>query len=131
MAVKETIAAKPASEKGQKSTRHERGIALAVEHFDAIWRVAPYVWEVPSCFSPPRYRVDLRDGVCSCPDRAPEGEECKHATAARYVKARTATCSGCGGRYRHSELRDVEEDGLTLSEGALVCAACALAHDVL
>jgi hypothetical protein len=117
--------------KTQNSTRRERGIALAAKHFDSIWRVAPYVWEVPSCSGPRRYTANLKTGECSCPDRPPEGEECKHTVAARYVKARTATCDGCGERYRHSELRDVGEDGLTLSEGSVVCASCALAHDVL
>ena len=131
MTTKERIPAKPGNEKGQKTTRRERGIALAASHFDSIWRVALWVWEVPSCSGPRRYTVDLRDGTCECPDRVPEGEECKHTVAARYVKARTATCSGCGERFKHSELYDVTEDSPTLSEGAVVCPACALIHDVL
>jgi hypothetical protein len=131
MAVKERVPGKPREEKGQKTTRYDRGIVLAVEHFDSIWRIAPYAWEVPSCSGPRRYTVDLRDGTCECPDRVPEGEECKHTVGARYVKARTATCSGCGERFRHSELFDVTEDSPTLPEGALVCAGYALIHDVL
>src|SRR5918998_425860 len=116
MAVKERVPAKAGDEKGQKSTRRERGITLATKHFDAIWRVSPWLWEVPSCVSVKRYTVNARTGECSCPDRPPADEECKHTVAARYVKARTATCDGCRERFRHAELFDVHEDSPTLSE---------------
>jgi hypothetical protein len=113
------------------TTRLSRGLALAETRFEEIERVRPWIWRVPSCSGPGAHFVDLRHGDCSCPDRVPEGEECKHTVAARFVKGRTATCSGCGERFRHSELFDVHEDGPTLPEGALVCAACSLVHDVL
>jgi hypothetical protein len=129
-----TVPGKSGNEKGQKSTRRERGIALAVEHFDSIWRVSPWLWEVPSCSGPRRYTVNVKTGECSCPDRVPEGEECKHTVAARYVKARTATCDGCGERFRYSELVEVTEDhdSLTWFPRDLLCIAeCAGNHSVL
>jgi hypothetical protein len=134
MAVKERVPRKGRTEKGQKSTRYERGIALALERFDSIWRVAPWTWEIPSCSGPRRYTANLKTGECSCPDRPPEGEECKHTVAARYVKAKTATCVGCGERFRHRELLEVTEDhdSLTWFPGDLLCIAeCAGNHGVL
>ncbi len=74
--------------------------------------------------------VNLKNGRGSCPDRVPEGEECKHTSAARYVKAKTATCSGCSERFRHRDLVEVQES-LTYFEGDLVCLECAGAHGVL
>lgn len=114
-----------------RTTRLARGLALAEGRFEEIQRTAPWVWSVPSCTGAAVYTVNLKHGTCSCPDRVPDGEECKHTVAARFVKGRTATCSGCGERFRHSELFDVHEDGPTLAEGSLVCASCALVHDVL
>lgn len=115
------------------TTRLSRGIALAEGRFEEIQRTAPWVWSVPRCTGPRRHTVDLRDGTCSCPDRVPEGERCKHEHAARYVKAKTATCSGCGERLRHPELLEVTEDhgSLTWFPGDLLCYACALHHGVL
>jgi hypothetical protein len=58
----------------------------------------------------------------------------KHTVAARYVKARTATCDGCGERFRYSELVEVMEDhdSLTWFPGDLLCIAeCAGNHGVL
>lgn len=115
------------------TTRFERGIALAQEYFEEITRVAPYVWSVPHCSGPGVYVVDLKAGNCSCPDRTPAEECCKHETAARYVKAKTATCSGCSERSRHRELVEVSEahDNLTFFEGDLLCIGCAHDHGVL
>lgn len=75
--------------------------------------------------------MNLKHGECSCPDCPPEGERCKHETAARYVKARTATCSGCGVRFRHRDLNEVGDDNLTFFEGDLLCGRCGLDHGVL
>jgi hypothetical protein len=113
------------------TTRLSRGLGLAETHFEEITRLAPWFWSVPSCTGAGVYVVDLKSGSCSCPDRVPEGERCKHEHAALCVKARTATCEGCGERFRHSELYDVPEESPTLLEGALVCPECALIHDVL
>jgi hypothetical protein len=113
------------------STRFTRGITLAAERFEKITRVAPYIWSVPSCTGEGVYAVNLQTSECSCPDRVPEDEHCKHASAARYVKARTATCSGCSARFRHRELYEVGEGNLTFFEGELLCRSCGLAHGVL
>lgn len=85
MADTSTVPAKPIDEKREKSTRFTRGVALAQEHFAEIVRIAPWLWEVSSCSSEHRYVVDLKHGRCSCPDYSPEGEECKHTVAARWV----------------------------------------------
>jgi len=117
-----------------KTTRHERGIALGIERFDEIVRVGPWEWEVPSCSASPgdhAYVVNLKTRTCPCPDRTPEGEQDKHVVAARYKKAKTATCIGCGGRFRHRDLFDVGEDSLTFFEGDVLCGGCADAHGVL
>ncbi len=117
-----------------KTTRHERGIALGIERFDEIVCVGPWEWEVPSCSASPgghAYVVNLKTRTCPCPDRTPEGEEDKHVVAARYKKAKTATCIGCGGRFRHRDLYDVGEDSLTFFEGDVLCGGCARDHGVL
>jgi hypothetical protein len=114
------------------STRFVRGIILAQERFEEIERVRPWIWRVPSCSGPGAHFVDLRHGDCSCPDHVPAGEECKHTSAARYVKARTATCSGCGERFRHVDLLEVTDPHhLTFFEGDALCRDCALHHGVL
>jgi hypothetical protein len=114
-----------------KTTRHERGIALAIEHFDEIVRVAPWEWEVPNSAGTGFYLVNLKTETCNCPDRPPEDETDKHVVAAKYKKARTAICVGCGGRFRHRDLFDVGEDSLTFFEGDVVCRECACAHGIL
>jgi hypothetical protein len=114
------------------STRHERGIALGIERFEDIVRVGSWEWEVPSCSGDHSYVVNLKNpATCPCPDRTPEGEEDKHLVAARYKKAKTATCIGCGGRFRHRDLFDVGEDSLTFFEGDALCGGCARDHGVL
>jgi cytidylate kinase len=113
------------------SARLQRGIALGEERFEEIHRIAPWIWEVPSCSGEHTYTVYLKTSCCSCPDRVQEGERCKHETAARYVKARTAKCSGCCKRFRHRELYSVSEDHLTFFEGELLCEECACAHGLL
>ncbi len=105
------------------TTRHERGIKLGIERFEEITRVAPYIWSVPRCSGEGVYMANLKTSECSCPDRVPAGERCKHETAARYVKAKTATCSGCGERRRHRDLYEVQES-LTYFEGDLLCPTC-------
>jgi hypothetical protein len=113
------------------SARLQRGINLAEERFEEITRTAPYIWSVPSCSGEKTYTVDLKHGTCDCPDRPPAPEKCKHISAAAYVKAKTATCSGCSERVRHRDLHEVGDDNLTFFEGDLVCEGCALDHGVL
>ncbi len=126
----ETTIAHPAP---PTTTRLERGIALAQEHFEEITRVAPWIWSVPSCSGDGVHDVNLKTGECSCPDRTPAGETDKHVVAARYVKAKTGLCAGCGSRFRHRDLYEVSEaqDNLTFFEGDLVCIGCAGDHGVL
>jgi hypothetical protein len=113
------------------STRLERGITLAEGRFEEITRVAPWLWEVPSCTGANVYRTNLKQGHCSCPDRVPEGERCKHEHAAGYVKGRTFTCDGCAARTRYREGVEVGEDNLTFYPGIWVSGDCALHHGVL
>ena len=115
-----------------KTTRVTRGIALAQEHFEEIAQVAPWIWSVPSATGSEAgaYTVDLKTGTCPCPDRTPAGETDKHVVAARYVKARTATCSGCGNRFHHRDLVEAPEGHLTFFEYDLVCEGCARDHGI-
>ena len=113
------------------SARLQRGLALAEERFEEITRIAPYIWSVPSCSGAGVYVVNLKTSECSCPDRPPENEHCKHVSAAAYKKAKTATCSGCRKRFRHRELFEVGGDNLTFFEGDLLCGNCGRAHGAL
>ena len=74
-----------------------------------------------------RLRREPQTSECSCPDRVPEGERCKHVSAAAYKKAKTATCSGCRKRFKHGDLCEVHEDheSLTWFSGDLLCEGCA------
>ena len=112
----------------QLSARMQRGIVLAEERFDEIVRVRPWIWSVPSCSGDHAYEVDLKHGICPCPDRPPENERCKHHSAAAYKKAKTATCTACGGRFRHRDLVEVRES-LTYFEGDLLCPGCRRGSD--
>ncbi len=112
------------------TTRLQRGITLAVEHFEEIHRVEPWRWSVPSCSGHGVYVADLKAATCNCADRTPEGEECKHVSAARYVKAKTATCNECGERVRHRDLHEVGGESLTFFSCDLVCQECVSAHGV-
>ncbi len=113
------------------TTCFERGIALAQEHFEEITRVAPWIWSVPSATGAGVHAVNLKTGECSCEDRTPADETDKHVVAARYKKAKMATCSGCSERLRHRDLYEVGGDNLTFFEGDLVCEDCAANHGVL
>ncbi len=115
------------------SARLQRGIALAEERFEDIEKIAPWTWRVPSSRGPLFYVVDLKNGLCTCPDHPPEGERCKHVSAAAYKKAKTATCSGCHKRYRHRDLYEVREDhgSLTWFVGDLLCEGCACDTGIL
>src|SRR4051794_2159414 len=88
-------------------TRLDRGVILGEERFAEITRTAPWTWSVPSCSEDHSYTVDLRQGVCGCPDQVSENGYCKHLYAAHYKKAKTALCSGCATRHRHPDLYPV------------------------
>ncbi len=117
------------------SARLRRGINLAEERFEEIEKVAPWTWRVPSVSRGPLfYVVDLKNGLCTCPDYPPEGERCKHVSAAAYKKAKTATCSGCRKRFRPRDLVELNEDNhdnLTWFDGDLLCRGCANSSGVL
>ncbi len=124
----------PAPRPLRLSARLQRGIELAEERFEEITKIAPWTWEVPSCSGDHRYVVDLKHGLCTCPDHPPEGERCKHVSAAAYKKARTAPCSGCRKRFRHRDLVELNEDNhdnLTYFHGDLLCRGCADSSGVL
>ncbi len=87
------------------SARFQRGIELAEERFEEIEKIAPWTWRVPSCSGSLFYVVDLKNGLCTCPDHPPAPERCKHVSAAAYKKAKTATCSGCKNRFRPGACR--------------------------
>ncbi len=115
------------------STREQRGLGLARERFEEIWKVARWTWRAPSSSSDTVYLVNLQHDTCSCEDHARTGELCKHVYAARIVHAKTAPCAGCGKRFRHRELVEVTEDheSVTFFEGDQVCEGCAIGHGVL
>ncbi len=105
------------------TTRFERGLALAQEHFEEITRVSPWIWSVPSATGAGVHAVNPKTGECSCEDRTPADETDKHVTAARYVKAKTGLCSGCSYRFRHRDLVEVVES-LTYFPQDLLCPEC-------
>ncbi len=77
------------------ATRTTRGIKLHRDHAAEIVRSAPHTYEVPSCTGSATYSVDLRSETCTCPDRPPEGEVCKHTFAALVFRAKAGECVGC------------------------------------
>ena len=118
----------------RRSARLQRGIALAEERFEEITRIQPCIWSVPSCSGEGVYVVILKSSECSCRDRPPEGERCKHVSAASYKKARTAVCADCRGRFRHRDLVELHEDNhdnLMWFHGDHLCRECAGAAGVL
>lgn len=120
----------------QKTTRIERGIALYRDRGEEIAHVRGTVWSVPSCSgsSAELYLVELTGGICTCPDRPPAGEVCKHATAATIASSKTAACSGCGARRRRRELVEVQDgghDGMMFRDGDRICRPCADRSGVL
>jgi hypothetical protein len=111
------------------STREQRGLALAGERAEEIWRCGPWVWRVPSCSDPETiYLVRLRPESCPCEDHQRTGRTCKHLFAALVVRAKYGVCSGCGCRFRHRDLVELTEDNhddLTHFDGDRLCVACA------
>lgn len=115
----------------KRTTRQQRGIALSRERDEEIEHVEGRRWKVPSCSGSGTYVVDLRVKSCECPDTPPEGEVCKHVTAAIIVRAKSQECGGCGKKVRRRYLRPVPKDHPTL--GGLVdelCEPCAVSQGV-
>ena len=118
------------------STREQRGLDLARERFEEIWKVGPWTWRVPSCSDAQTvYVVTLQPERCPCEDfqQSGDGSACKHLYAAWTVRAKTAPCADCGKRFRHRELVEVTEDheSLTWFVGDELCESCAAQHGVL
>ncbi len=110
------------------TTREARGLRLAEDRFAEIRSVNPDVWSVQSCTGENVYLVRLRHESCNCPDFKRHHRPCKHVYAARVVKAKTATCDGCGQRFPHRQLVEVLEghhDNLRYFDGEMVCRPCA------
>ncbi len=111
-----------------KRARTGRGLALFRQRGAEIHHIRGAAWAVPACSSEGVYIVELATGCCTCPDRPPKEEVCKHATAATIARAKTAPCSGCGLRHRRRELvelRDDNHDDLTYFDGDQLCGECA------
>lgn len=73
------------------TTRTQRGIQLWRDQGDNIERVAPSVYDVPSCSSNETYKVWLDLQACSCPDHKQAkflGVRCKHVIAATIYRAK-------------------------------------------
>lgn len=119
------------------TTREERGIALAQEHFEEIVKVRPWTLSVSSSDGSKAYEVNLKHETCSCPDAVnrPKGEACKHVFAVRWVKANTSGCAGCGVRFLHRDLIEVGSEVATFGhdawEGDHYCRPCARRVGVL
>jgi hypothetical protein len=115
------------------STRESRGLQLFRDHAEEIV-FEDGVWLVPSQHDTTSvYEVTIgrRGESCECEDFEHRGIACKHIHAAIIARAKTASCAGCGGRFRHRELYPVPGDNLTFFEGELLCRSCGLAHGVL
>ena len=120
-----------APKQANANTRQARGIALFRSRGEQIEHVEGWRWRVPSCSSSGTYLVDLRAESCECPDQPPEGEVCKHITAAIIARTKRQECGGCRKRVLRRYLRTVPQDHPTL--GGLVdelCEPCAVSQGV-
>jgi hypothetical protein len=53
---------------------------------------------------------------------------CSHVVCATLAHKKSAVCDGCGRRFRHRDLVEVQES-LTYFEGDLLCYGCAAGSD--
>jgi hypothetical protein len=113
------------------TTRTTRGIKLHRDHAASIVRTAPHTYEVPSCTGGTIYEVDLRSESCTCPDRPPRGEVCKHTFAALIFRIKAGECVGCGVHRPRRELREAGEGHPMFCPDELLCRRCARRHGVL
>jgi hypothetical protein len=118
------------------STRESRGLQLFRDHSEEI-RFEDGVWLVPSqhdANSVYEVTIGRRGESCECSDFEFRGGPCVHIHAATIARAKTAPCSGCGQRFRHRELVEIQEDHDSLSGfvGDKLCLReCASRHGVL
>jgi hypothetical protein len=81
------------------------------------------------------YEITLgrRGEFCECADFEHRGSGCKHIVAATIARAKTAPCEGCGKRFRHRDLYEVQDwhESLTWFPGQLLCRGCAAATGIL
>jgi hypothetical protein len=118
------------------STRESRGLQLFRDHAEEIV-FEDGVWLVPSqhdATSVYEVTIGRRGESCECADFEFRGGPCVHIHAATIARAKTASCAGCGGRFRHRELVEVTEDheNLTFFPGDKLCRReCAGSHGVL
>ncbi len=112
------------------STRTTRGLALYRDHAAEIVRTGPHRYRVPSCTGSAIYEVDLRSENCSCPDRPPKGETCKHVTAAVVFRAKAGECAVCRVHRPRRELFEAGPEHLAFYEDDLLCKPCARRHGV-
>ncbi len=111
--------------------RNTRGIEFYREHAGGIFRTAPHTYLVPSCSGGAVYEVDLRGESCSCPDRPPEGEICKHTVAALIFRSKAGECAVCRVHRPRRELREAGEGHPMFCPDELLCRRCARRHGVL
>lgn len=100
-----------------RTTRTWRALDLFRDRGHEIHRISETVYSVPSCTGPHRYEVDAETGICTCPDRVPADEICKHAGVvvifvvkhpdapisvhcARHEGADCPRCDGSGYKHR-------------------------------
>jgi hypothetical protein len=109
---------KPSAKHRVPETRASRGIRLFRERGDEIVRLPNGTYRVPSCSGEAVYTVDLAHERCSCPDRTPEGESCKHLVAATVFEAkrscrrqrrRVPGTAGAPQDRRHGSPRETRE----------------------
>ena len=85
----------------------------------------------PLCSGSGVYLVDLRAESCECLDTPPEGEVCKHGTAAIITRTKSEECGCCRKKVLRRHLRTVPQDHPTV--GGLVedlCECCAVSQGV-
>lgn len=117
----------------RQETREDRGIAHGEKHFKGIVKIRPWTWQVPKSSGVGFYEVNLKFASCTCLDRPPQGEVCKHAHSLRHARSIGTQCSGCRKPFRWRELIEVTEDheSLTWHQGDMLCFECGMATGVI
>jgi hypothetical protein len=115
-------------ERREPTTRIDRGLELWEARGSEIEQLAEDIYLVPSQDGTQMYRVQYGEHeFCSCPDHQYRGVNCCHIYALGISLAkrrgRTASCDGCGSRFRHQQLYEVQES-LTYLEGDRICSEC-------
>jgi hypothetical protein len=118
----------PVDRRDITTERIERGLDLYRQHGDEIERLAEDIYLVPSQDGTTTHRVQYGEHeFCSCPDHQFRGLNCCHIYAVGIAlakrRAKKVICDGCGSRFRHPELYEVQES-LTYFAGDLLCSEC-------